>query len=349
MIATQYILFDIVKCTNSLQVYWQGPHLNWCDVPRELSNVLQTLQLKAEQPSEPKSSYFGRIEQFIGIAKKSAGGRFNLRSYESLDINSFHKGFIKLVIRDLIEEIKNAFDVPEPLMRFSVLIPDSLPQDLKQLEEHGKKEIEDLASFYGSPCIISDGKESIPPVLSGPDLIAQYDVFKKVTLNNRNMFESKQKADLNKVEEQIVSKKKEIELLKSMLTKTNIEKKKQKIRELEREADTLKHNQIYTFNLLLKDWCADPALTLAYPDVTTLLKLAALIPPYTAEVERSFSLMNLILTPLRTRLLPENLSHCMHMCKFPRALSDSDYKEILQHWLLGEGTKSSSRRVCTHL
>ena len=92
-------------------------------------------------------------------------------------------------------------------------------------------------------------------------------------------------------------------------TKTNILKKKQKIRELEREADTLKHNQIYTCDLLPKDWC--------------------LIPPSTKEVERSFSLMNLILTPLRKRLLPENLSHCMHICKFPRALSDSNYKKIL--------------------
>ena len=118
-----------------------------------------------------------------------------------------------------------------------------------------------------------------------------------------------------------------------MLTKTNIEKKKQKIRELEREADTLKHNQIYTFDLLLKDWCADPALTSVYPDITTLLKLAALIPPSTAEVERSFSLMNLILTPLR-KLLPENFSHFMYICKFPRALSDFNYKEILQHWLM---------------
>ena len=157
---------------------------------------------------------------------ESAGERFNLGSYESFDINSFHKVFIKPFIRDLIEEIKNAFDVPEPLMGFSVLIPDSLPQDLKQSEEYGKKEIEDLPSFYGFRCIISNGKESIPPVFSGPGLIAQYDVFKKVALSNWNVFESKQKADLNKVEEQIVSKKKEIELLKSMLTKTNIEEKK---------------------------------------------------------------------------------------------------------------------------
>ena len=184
MIANLCILCNIIKCTNSLQAYLQGAHLNWCDVPRELNNVLHTLQLKAKQPSKPKSSYFGHIEQLIGIAKKSAGGRFNLGSYKSFDINSFHKGFLKPVIHDLIEEIKNVFDVPEPLMGFSVLVPDSLPQDLKQLEEYGKKEIEDLASFYGSPCIILDGKESIPPVLSCPGLTAQYDVFKKVAVNN---------------------------------------------------------------------------------------------------------------------------------------------------------------------
>ena len=109
-------LCDIIRCTNSLQEYLQGARLNWCDVPKELNNVLQSLQLKAKQPSKPKSWYFGRIEQFIGIAKKSAGGRFNLHSYESFDMNSFHKGFIKPVIRDLIEEIKNEFDVLELLM-----------------------------------------------------------------------------------------------------------------------------------------------------------------------------------------------------------------------------------------
>ena len=60
-----------------------------------------------------------------------------------------------------------------------------------------------------------------------------------------------------------------------------------------------------------------------------IAKLAALIPPSRAEVERSFSLMNLILTPLQKRLLLENLSHCMRIRKFPRALSDSNYKEII--------------------
>ena len=67
MIGTLCILCNI-RCSNSLQVYLQGACLNWCEVPRELNNVLQSLQLKAEQPSEPKSSYFGCIEQFIGIS-----------------------------------------------------------------------------------------------------------------------------------------------------------------------------------------------------------------------------------------------------------------------------------------
>ena len=85
-----------------------------------------------------------------------------------------------------------------------------------------------------------------------------------------------------------------------------------------------------------------------YPDITTVLVLAALIPPSTAEVERSFSLMNLILTPLRKRLLPENLGHCMRICKF-RKLTDADFDEILKRWLVGEGTKTATRRVACRL
>ena len=78
-----------------------------------------------------------------------------------------------------------------------------------------------------------------------------------------------------------------------------------------------------------------------YPDITTVLELAALIPT-------SFSLMNLILTPLRKRLLLENLGHCMRISKF-RKLTDADFDEILKRWPVGEGTKTATRRVVCRL
>ena len=99
---------------------------------------------------------------------------------------------------------------------------------------------------------------------------------------------------------------------------------------------------------MLKDWMKNSASN-THSTISRILNIAALIPPSTAEVERSFSLMNLISTPLRKRLNQESLSHCMRICKFPRELTDSDYKEIMQRWLKGEGTKTNHRRIAHRL
>ena len=59
------------------------------------------------------------------------------------------------------------------------------------------------------------------------------------------------------------------------------------------------NNHIST-NILKKKNC------FSYPDVATVLKLAALISSSTAEVERSFLIMNLVSTFLQMRLLSKN-------------------------------------------
>eukprot|EP00111_Clytia_hemisphaerica_P006348 TCONS_00018400-protein len=136
--------------------------------------------------------------------------------------------------------------------------------------------------------------------------------------------------------------------MSSIFSPTNISKKKQKLKQMEAEATKLRQNRIYTFDMLFKDWSANEQFLIDYPDITTVLELAAIIPPSTAKVERSFSLMNLILTPQRKRLLPEYLSHCMRICKF-RKLTDADFDEILKRWLVGEGTETAMRRVACRL
>ena len=90
----------------------------------------------------------------------------------------------------------------------------------------------------------------------------------------------------------------EIELLQSVLTKTKIAKKKQRIASLEKERGNLIQKQNYNFEIMLKDWCTDNKLVSMHQDVTKIIEMAALIPPSTAELERSFSLMNLISTPV---------------------------------------------------
>ena len=137
----------------------------------------------------------------------------------------------------------------------------------------------------------------------------------------------------------------EIELLQSVLTKTTIAKKKQRIASLEKERDNLIKKQNYNFEIMLKNWCTDNKFISMHQDITEIIEMAALIPPSTAEMERSFSLMNLISTPARKRLSDESLGRYMRICKFPRRLTENDYQQILSRWLGGAGTKSKSRRI----
>ena len=135
----------------------------------------------------------------------------------------------------------------------------------------------------------------------------------------------------------------EIELLQCVLTKTKIAKKKQRMRlSLEKERDNLIKKQNYNFEIMLKDWCTDNNLISIHQGITKIIEMDALIPPSTAEVERSFSLMNLISIPLHKGLSAENLGHCMRICKFPRSLTKNDYQQILSRWLEGTGTKSKN-------
>ena len=130
-------------------------------------------------------------------------------------------------------------------------------------------------------------------------------------------YESNQSSSLAETNKKITDGEREIELLQSVLTKTTIAKKKQRIASLEKERDNLIKKQNYNFEIMLKDWCTDNKLISMHQDIIKIIEMAALIPPSTAEVERSFSVMNLVSTPLRKRLSDENLCHCMRICKFP--------------------------------
>ena len=70
----------------------------------------------------------------------------------------------------------------------------------------------------------------------------------------------------------------------------------------------------YNFKIMFCQW-HDAGLFEWHKDVGWIIKVVALIPPPTIEVECSFSLMNLISKPLRKCLLPDNLQHCMQICK----------------------------------
>ena len=55
---------------------------------------------------------------------------------------------------------------------------------------------------------------------------------------------------------------------------------------------------------------------LRHANVTKMSHFIALILPLTVEAEHTFSLMNLISTPLRRSLTSEHISHCMRILKY---------------------------------
>ena len=127
-------------------------------------------------------------------------------------------------------------------------------------------------------------------------------ILKKIVATKRLKYESNQSSSLAATNKKITGGEREIELLKSVLTKTKIAKEKQRTASLEKERVNLIKKQNYNFEIMLKDWCTDNKLISMHQDITKIIEMAALISPSTAEVERSFSLMNLISTPLRQRL-----------------------------------------------
>ena len=103
-----------------------------------------------------------------------------------------------------------------------------------------------------------------------------------------------------------------------------------------------------TFGGMFQRWYNDNKMRVKHPDVTKMLLFAALIPPSTAEVERTLSLMKVICTRLRVSLSQVNLAHCIRISKF-RKLCKEDYKTILDRWLAADDTKSKKRKVRSRL
>ena len=157
-----------------------------------------------------------------------------------------------------------------------------------------------------------------------------------------------QSSSLSQTNKKISVGEREIELLQSILRKTKIAKKKERIASLEKDWDNFIKKQNYNFEIKLKDWCTDNKLISMYQNITKIITVASLIPPSTAEVERSFSLMNLIWTPLCKCLSGENLGYYMRIWKFPRNLTEN-YQQILSRLLEGAGTKSKSHEINHHL
>ena len=86
-------------------------------------------------------------------------------------------------------------------------------------------------------------KKSVKLIINVTSLEAQFNIFIKIVAAKRLKYESNQSSSLAETNKKIADGKQEIELLQSVLSKTKIAKKKQRVASLEKERDNLTKKQ----------------------------------------------------------------------------------------------------------
>ena len=125
-------------------------------IPQSVDRLVTTLHEKFENPKEPEGCYFGRLQEFLDIDARSAGGRYNTKSYDEFGVTSFEINTIHPFLQALVKEITEAFTIPDQLKGFTSIDPVSIPTNSEEIEDFGKGPISSLASFYRETQLINE-------------------------------------------------------------------------------------------------------------------------------------------------------------------------------------------------
>ena len=326
-----------------MQCILQASALNILEIPSTIEKLISNLELKANDLHFPPKCYYSRLNEFLEVTLILAGRRFQLRSQIQFSEERFVEEVAKPLITELIKEVKVTFQIPASLQGVSAFDPQNLPQEAEGLESFGIKEVDDLAHYYCNP--IQRKNKVFPAILNKDGLISDYKVYKEFVYQDRVKQQNIREVSLETEQIKLEGYKNQLEH-GEFLSKRKRLKLKRDVHFSEKNIEQMNKKQKYEFMDAFSAWKCSMYCE-NHLDLFKMLHLIALIPPSTAEVERLFSLMNLISTPLRRSLSPEHLSQCIRISKFVE-FKEEDYKEILNEWLAAEDTKSKSRKV-THL
>ena len=117
----------------------------------------------------------------------------------------------------------------------------------------------------------------------------------------------------------------------NLLEKTNHKLQLYQLKFEKMESDIAQHGPI--LEDIYSTMCFD-AYQQQFPETMKLFKFALLIPPSTANFERGFSTMNLLIYPLRTSLDEKNLDRMMLVClDGPQKLSDETAEKSINTFI----------------
>ena len=306
------LLAEVLAPINNLSKYLQTSTLLYCSVSIKVERLLARLRrikddLVNHDSTDSILKYFNKALPFLQIsANRNDLGR-NLRGRDMANQHDPHELIRKFLAHtgysfmdNLIAEIDEALtDNNKLLEAFNVFNTESGP-------EHRRSEhLDILCDHYGV---------EITDVYQGDATRAESVISSIEQKVERNDF---------------------FEEFDDMIIRLNEEVKKEARRKMSR--GELKQSEMCEFvnsnrpspsnvyTAMSNDGCAR-----RFPNTMQLFKLALLIPPTTSGVERGFSVMNLLVSPMRATLNEQNVDRLMRIClDGPETFSDKQLEDLV--------------------
>ena len=221
--------------------------------------------------------YFCKISDFLEIVSKSSETHYKNRSSVNNEFGT--ETIVSQTARPfpeaLIDEIQNAFNIPEQMKGFASIDPVMIPRKSENLKKFGIDGINALTLFYGQATTIAG--ELVPEIVCADALRIQYEAYKLFILKDRLNYERKQQSELTSMQQKLDHKIKSKEALESIASKRKLIHFDKNIKSYEQKVQQLSKQQKYSFNIMLKSWYSSNLCT-RHGDMMKILTLAALIP-----------------------------------------------------------------------
>ena len=289
------LLAEVLSPIYIFSKYLQTSTLLYCEVGAKLDRLLQRLHLikdslKVHDSVDTPLKFFSKVKSFLEISsqRNDLGRNTRGRTLNELEPDGHVRNFLPIAysfLDDLIDQMTEELtDTNVVLSAFNIFNPSNVNKSSSNRNER----IEILLNHYGKDItdVLNNHSNSTQSLVS----------IQQQHLEQENFFE-------------------EFDNTTALLTnvkhfarrKLNCGEMNQEQMQLYITSNTPSSNDIYM--QLVK-----AGALVRFPNTMKLHSLSLLIPPSTSGVEQAFSVMNLLVSPLRTTLNENNGDRLMRMC-----------------------------------
>jgi hypothetical protein len=324
ILLTLLLLAEVLSPINIFSKFLQTSTLLYCSVTAKLHRLLNRLdeikgELKNHSNIDTNLKYFNNAVPFLRIsAERNDLGR-NLRDRVLANeqepqeiINNYLQKIGYNFLDDLSAEIRNALQDNNPIIpAFNVFLPSEINSLLDRNDQ-----LNILRDHYGQPKIdqLDGDYNRVNSLINSTEQ----------DIESEEFFNEFEDAYMLLIERVKISAKKKFQ--SGEISQSSIYN----------HINANKPTSADVYAAMCKSGCL-----LTYTETMKLFKFSLLIPPSTSGVERGFSVMNLLVSPLRTSLNQLNIDRLMRICiNGPNSFTEEQLEVLVENF-----KNSTNRRI----